>query len=68
MTDFTTQYLFVIGAYRDNEVSATHPTMLTLSEMKKQGVVIRPLAKVITGVLWGLNKGERSPVFCAHSV
>ena len=68
MTDFTTQYLFVIGAYRDNEVSATHPTMLTLSEMKKQGVVIRPLAKVITGVLWGLNKGERSPVFCAHSL
>src|SRR4028118_1600651 len=68
MTDFTTKYLFVIGAYRDNEVSATHPTMLTLSEMKKQGVVIRPLAKVITGALWGLNKGERSPVFCAHSV
>jgi len=44
MTDFTTQYLFVIGAYRDNEVSATHPTMLTLSEMKKQGVVINHLS------------------------
>ncbi|MEG4970352.1 AAA family ATPase [Microcoleus sp. B6-A1] len=44
MTDFTTQYLFVIGAYRDNEVSATHPTMLTLSEMEKQGVVINHLS------------------------
>ncbi|MEG4944015.1 AAA family ATPase [Microcoleus sp. F4-D5] len=44
MTDFTTQYLFVIGAYRDNEVSASHPTMLTLSEMKKQGVVINHLS------------------------
>ncbi|MEG4200984.1 AAA family ATPase [Microcoleus sp. Pol12A5] len=44
MTDFTIQYLFVIGAYRDNEVSATHPTMLTLSEMKKQGVVINHLS------------------------
>ncbi|MEG4838786.1 AAA family ATPase [Microcoleus sp. B9-D4] len=44
MTDFTTQYLFVIGSYRDNEVSATHPTMLTLSEMKKQGVVINHLS------------------------
>ncbi len=44
MTDFTTPYLFVIGAYRDNEVSATHPTMLTLSEMKKQGVVINHLS------------------------
>jgi predicted ATPase/signal transduction histidine kinase/CheY-like chemotaxis protein len=44
MTDTTTQYLFVIGAYRDNEVSATHPAMLTLSEMKKQGVVINHLS------------------------
>ncbi|MEG4811470.1 AAA family ATPase [Microcoleus sp. F8-D3] len=44
MTDFTTQYLFVIGAYRDNEVSATHPAMLTLSEMEKQGVVINHLS------------------------
>ncbi|MEG4010022.1 AAA family ATPase [Microcoleus sp. Pol11C1] len=44
VTDFTTQYLFVIVAYRDNEVSATHPTMLTLSEMKKQGVVINHLS------------------------
>jgi len=44
MTDFTTQYLFVIGAYRDNEVTATHPAMLTLSEMKKQGVVINHLS------------------------
>jgi predicted ATPase/signal transduction histidine kinase/CheY-like chemotaxis protein len=44
MTDATTQYLFVIGAYRDNEVSATHPAMLTLSEMKKQGVVINHLS------------------------
>ncbi|MEG4440528.1 AAA family ATPase [Microcoleus sp. AT9_B5] len=44
VTDFTTQYLFVIGAYRDNEVTATHPAMLTLSEMKKQGVVINHLS------------------------
>ncbi|MEG5048339.1 AAA family ATPase [Microcoleus sp. B4-C1] len=44
MTDFTTQYLFVIGAYRDNEVTASHPAMLTLSEMKKQGVVINHLS------------------------
>src|SRR4028119_1007160 len=44
MTDFTTQYLFVIGAYRDNEVSASHPTMLALSEMKTQGVVINHLS------------------------
>jgi predicted ATPase/serine phosphatase RsbU (regulator of sigma subunit) len=27
------QYLFLIGAYRDNEVDATHPLMLTLSKI-----------------------------------
>ena len=26
--------------------------------------IIRPLAKVVAGVLWGLEKGDRSPVFC----
>ncbi|HEY9710709.1 MAG TPA: serine/threonine-protein kinase PknK, partial [Oculatellaceae cyanobacterium] len=44
MTHANTQYLFLIGAYRDNEVSATHPAMLTLSEMNKQGVVVNHLS------------------------
>ncbi|HEY9601428.1 MAG TPA: AAA family ATPase [Allocoleopsis sp.] len=44
MTHANTQYLFLIGAYRDNEVSATHPAMLTLSEMKKQGVAVNHLS------------------------
>jgi hypothetical protein len=29
---------------------------------------IRPLAKVIAEVLWGLNKGDRLPIFCERSV
>lgn len=44
VTNANTQYLFVIGAYRDNEVSATHPAMLTLSEIKKQGIVVNHLS------------------------
>ncbi|MEG5060015.1 serine/threonine-protein kinase PknK [Microcoleus sp. A2-C5] len=44
MTNTNTQYLFLIGAYRDNEVSATHPVMLTLSEIKKQGVVVNNIS------------------------
>jgi predicted ATPase/signal transduction histidine kinase/CheY-like chemotaxis protein len=44
ITDFTTQNLLVIGAYRDNEVSASHPLMLTLSELKKQGTRINHLS------------------------
>ncbi|MUH01793.1 AAA family ATPase [Scytonema sp. UIC 10036] len=35
MSETNTSYLLLIGAYRDNEVSATHPLMLTLDELKK---------------------------------
>ncbi|MBE9129116.1 MULTISPECIES: hybrid sensor histidine kinase/response regulator [unclassified Coleofasciculus] len=34
------QYLLLIGAYRDNEVSATHPLLLTLEEMQQTGAVL----------------------------
>lgn len=44
MTHANTQYLFLIGAYRDNEVSGSHPAMLTLSEMEKQGVIVNHLS------------------------
>jgi len=39
MTTATTG-LFVIGAYRDNEVSAVHPLMLTLDEIQKVGAIV----------------------------
>ena len=35
MTDTDTQYLFLIGAYRDNEVSPTHPLIMTVEEIQK---------------------------------
>ncbi len=35
MTDPHTQYLLLIGAYRDNEVSATHPLMDTLGKIRE---------------------------------
>jgi len=40
-------YLFIIGAYRDNEIFAAHPLMLTLKEIEKVATVntltLRPL-------------------------
>ncbi|MBN1472028.1 MAG: diguanylate cyclase [Syntrophaceae bacterium] len=35
-----TKYLFFIGAYRDNEVTASHPLMLTIDEITKKGKTI----------------------------
>ena len=40
VTDDDLQYLFVIGSYRDNEVSPTHPLKITLEEFKKQQIKI----------------------------
>jgi predicted ATPase/serine phosphatase RsbU (regulator of sigma subunit)/tRNA A-37 threonylcarbamoyl transferase component Bud32 len=44
MTDVQLQYLFAIGAYRDNEVSAAHPLMLTINEIQKTGGVINSIS------------------------
>ncbi|MEP6524591.1 serine/threonine-protein kinase PknK, partial [Microcoleus vaginatus DQ-U2] len=36
-------HLLVLGAYRDNEVSPTHPFMLTLDEIVKSGAVVNTI-------------------------
>jgi predicted ATPase/signal transduction histidine kinase/tRNA A-37 threonylcarbamoyl transferase component Bud32 len=41
--DAQMQYLFLIGAYRDNEVSSTHPFRLTLETLSKQEVIIHQI-------------------------
>ncbi|MEW5856112.1 MAG: GAF domain-containing protein, partial [Cyanobacteriota bacterium] len=48
ITDSDSQYLLLIGAYRDNEVSPTHSLILTLEEIEKTGatvnnIVLQPL-------------------------
>jgi predicted ATPase/signal transduction histidine kinase/DNA-binding NarL/FixJ family response regulator len=40
LSDPDSKYLLIIGAYRDNEVNAMHPLMLTLEEIKQSGAVI----------------------------
>jgi PAS domain S-box-containing protein len=34
------KHLLIVGAYRDNEVSPSHPLMLTLESIRKAGVVV----------------------------
>ncbi|MEG3858733.1 trifunctional serine/threonine-protein kinase/ATP-binding protein/sensor histidine kinase [Microcoleus sp. herbarium12] len=40
ITDPDQQYLLLIGAYRDNEVSPTHPLIHTVEEIEKTGTVV----------------------------
>jgi PAS domain S-box-containing protein len=61
MLDEQTQFLFLIGAYRDNEVSPTHPLALTLERLREQGAVLHqivlspltlePLSKLVAEAL-----------------
>ncbi|WP_414517023.1 AAA family ATPase [Nostoc sp. PCC 9305] len=61
LLDEQTQFLFLIGAYRDNEVNPTHPLTLTLERLRKQGAVLqeisltplrlRPLSQLIAETL-----------------
>ncbi|MEG4999077.1 trifunctional serine/threonine-protein kinase/ATP-binding protein/sensor histidine kinase [Microcoleus sp. B4-D4] len=49
LTDSDSQYLLLIGAYRDNEVSPTHPLMQTLDQIRSSGsivnnIILQPLA------------------------
>ncbi|MEG3858969.1 trifunctional serine/threonine-protein kinase/ATP-binding protein/sensor histidine kinase [Microcoleus sp. herbarium12] len=41
--DRDTSYLLLMGAYRDNEVSAAHPLMLTLDEIRKNSAIINQI-------------------------
>ncbi|MFA6009854.1 MAG: AAA family ATPase [Desulfobacteraceae bacterium] len=41
MTSSAIQFLYLIGAYRDNEVSPHHPLSITLGEIRKKGINIR---------------------------
>ncbi|MEH1964991.1 ATP-binding sensor histidine kinase [Nostoc sp.] len=43
MTQSNRGYLFIIGAYRDNEVFAAHPLMLTLNEIEKASSCVNTL-------------------------
>jgi predicted ATPase/signal transduction histidine kinase/tRNA A-37 threonylcarbamoyl transferase component Bud32 len=40
MTDAEGEYLLLIGAYRDNEVSATHPLTIALDKLRQGGATI----------------------------
>ena len=48
MTDADNQYFLMIGAYRDNEVSPTHPLMLMLEQINQvesrfDSIILKPL-------------------------
>ncbi|MBE9229604.1 AAA family ATPase [Phormidium sp. LEGE 05292] len=43
MTDEDMRYLFLIGAYRDNEVHPTHPLVTALDNLAKKGAILHEI-------------------------
>ena len=43
MGDRNTEYLLLLGAYRDNEVDANHPTILAIERLKEQGAIVNQI-------------------------
>jgi PAS domain S-box-containing protein len=43
ITDDETQYLFIIGAYRDNEVNPNHPLITTIESLRKENAIINEI-------------------------
>ncbi|MEG4059233.1 MULTISPECIES: serine/threonine-protein kinase PknK, partial [unclassified Microcoleus] len=43
MADEGTKYLFLIGAYRDNEVNPNHPLIITLDLLRTKGAIINEI-------------------------
>jgi NAD(P)-dependent dehydrogenase (short-subunit alcohol dehydrogenase family) len=52
-------------AFNNAGVSGENPSLIeqTEAEYDRTMNINRPLAKVVAGVLWGLNKGDRYPSF-----
>ncbi|XXX82645.1 ATP-binding sensor histidine kinase [Sorangium sp. So ce134] len=48
LTHPETRHLLVIGAYRDNEVTASHPLQLALDQLRKEGVSV---SAIVLGAL-----------------
>lgn len=46
MTDADTQYLFIIGAYRDNEVTIEHPLIMTLEDIRSEESTVNKITLV----------------------
>jgi PAS domain S-box-containing protein len=44
VTDPDSQYLLLIGAYRDNEVSPAHPLMMTLDEIQEANTTVNTIS------------------------
>ena len=67
MSEANISYLLLLGAYRDNEVSAAHALMLTLEEIRKANATINTITLAPLNPL-GLNQLVADTLSCSLEV
>ncbi|BAY59508.1 serine/threonine protein kinase and signal transduction histidine kinase with GAF and PAS/PAC sensor (plasmid) [Leptolyngbya boryana NIES-2135] len=50
LSDWAMQFLLLIGAYRDNEVTQAHPLLTTVEKLKQEGVAINQITLAPLGL------------------
>ncbi|WP_367267901.1 AAA family ATPase [Okeania sp. SIO2C9] len=65
MTDKNSQYLLLLGAYRDNEVSPTHPFILTLEEITKTSAIVNTITLKPLDLTFDLNPLIADTLHCS---
>lgn len=50
VTNLESQYLLLLGAYRDNEVNASHPLTHTLKQIQQTGAIVRTITLQPLGI------------------
>ncbi|NEP81434.1 MAG: serine/threonine-protein kinase PknK [Okeania sp. SIO3B3] len=65
MSDRNSQYLLLLGAYRDNEVSSTHPFILTLEEITKTSAIVNTITLKPLELTFDLNPLVADTLHCS---
>ena len=68
MSAKNSQYLLLLGAYRDNEVSPTHPLILTLEEIIKNEAVVNTITLGSLELTFDLNPLVADTLHCASDL
>ncbi|MGD1806694.1 trifunctional serine/threonine-protein kinase/ATP-binding protein/sensor histidine kinase [Dapis sp. BLCC M126] len=68
MSEKNSEYLLLLGAYRDNEVNLTHPLILTLEEIVKTSAIINTITLKPLELIADINPLVADTLHCSEEI
>ncbi|MGD1703616.1 trifunctional serine/threonine-protein kinase/ATP-binding protein/sensor histidine kinase [Dapis sp. BLCC M229] len=68
MSEKNSEYLLLLGAYRDNEVNPTHPLILTLEEIVKTSAIINTITLKPLELISDVNPLVADTLHCSEEI